>query len=93
MLDRVSRTTSLPGDEDSVIDLEVVSPLLVPICRWVVLVYYCSDHRLCTTLVQLYITTGRYIVNIIRQKKRKKHMVRRQQHEIRLWWSEEEDKE
>lgn len=54
LLDRVSRTTSLPSDEDSVIDLEVVSPLLVPICRWVVLVYYCSDHRLCTTLVQLY---------------------------------------
>lgn len=49
---RVMRIAGRADDEDSVIDLAVVSPVLAPICQCGVLGYHGSDRCLCTILVE-----------------------------------------
>ena len=100
------RMASQPEHEDSVIDLALVSPTLIPTCRFAVLGCHGSDHYPCVILVakdrtrkqRQKINSFRYdhkgsdIVAKIRMDKCRSHIGRKKSWEQPPWWNEELEK-
>lgn len=102
----VTRIASRPGDEDSVIDLALVSPPLTTLCRWGVLGHHGSDHYPCCIVVEKgrsrhlkrkvqtfqYDNTRQDVVGRIRRLKRRNQCNKRKTWEQPPWWNDEVEK-